>query len=88
MEALRLHHVVEKDGEIRIRDLPCRKGQTLDLIVLFESDSQSLADAGGTAIDLAHSDIVGMWAHRSDLGDSSQFARTLRQTVEKRGGCA
>jgi len=37
-----------------------------------------------TARDLLESDIVGMWADRTDIGDSDQFVRKFREEVWKR----
>ena len=36
MEAIRLQKVIEKDGELLITDLPCKKGQHVEIIVLSE----------------------------------------------------
>jgi hypothetical protein len=41
-----------------------------------------------TARDLLQSGLVGIWADRSDLGDSREFARRLREQAERRGGGA
>jgi hypothetical protein len=38
-----------------------------------------------TARDLAQSPLVGIWADRTDLGDSREFARRLREKAEHRG---
>jgi hypothetical protein len=37
-----------------------------------------------TARDLLHSDLVGLWADRDDVGDSLLFARQLRRRAERR----
>jgi hypothetical protein len=37
-----------------------------------------------SACDLLHSGLVGMWAVRSDIGDSREFARRLRQQAQTR----
>lgn len=37
-----------------------------------------------TARDLVQSDLVGLWAHRRDMGDSVAFARQLRRQAEHR----
>lgn len=39
-----------------------------------------------TASDLLQSELVGLWADRSDIGDSVSFARQLRQQAEHRRG--
>lgn len=37
-----------------------------------------------SASDLLHSGLVGMWADRTDLGDSREFARRLREQAQLR----
>jgi hypothetical protein len=37
-----------------------------------------------TARDLLQSELVGLWADRSDIGDSLSYARQLRQQAEHR----
>jgi hypothetical protein len=37
-----------------------------------------------TASDLLDSGLVGMWAGRSDIGDSQEFARRLRERSQTR----
>jgi hypothetical protein len=34
--------------------------------------------------DLRDSDLIGMWADRTDISDSREFARKLRDRAEKR----
>ncbi len=36
------------------------------------------------AADLLHSGLIGMWADRSDIGDSREFARRLREQAQSR----
>ncbi len=38
-----------------------------------------------TARDLLQSNLVGLWADRADIGDSTVFARQLRERAERRG---
>jgi|GEM_PF-496694 replicative DNA helicase len=40
---------------------------------------------GMTARQLATSEIVGLWADRTDIGDSVEFARQLREKAQRRG---
>lgn len=40
---------------------------------------------GMTGAELAASDIVGLWADRTDIGDSVEFARQLREQAQRRG---
>jgi hypothetical protein len=37
-----------------------------------------------TAADLLNSELVGLWADRTDIGDSREFARRLRESGEHR----
>ncbi len=37
MEALKLDTIIEKDGEIRLTGIPCKKGQKIEMILLLES---------------------------------------------------
>ena len=38
-----------------------------------------------TGTDLLSSELIGIWADRSDLGNGHQFARDLRRQAERRG---
>ncbi len=38
-----------------------------------------------TALDLAQSDLVGLWADRQDIGDTLDYAARLRDQAEHRG---
>jgi hypothetical protein len=35
-----------------------------------------------SAADLLHSDLVGIWANRPEIGDSRAFARRLREQAQ------
>lgn len=75
---------VSSDGVLHL-NLPI--GQT-------EADKQVQVTVEGTtpptlgnrgnlsACDLLHSGLVGMWSERSDIGDSREFARRLRQQAQ------
>lgn len=78
MEAIRLHKTVEKDGEIMLTGLPCRKGQSVEMIVLID-DVESSARPYLTAKQLSQSGLVGLWKDRDDIGESSDYARHLRE---------
>jgi len=63
----------------------------LDLAVGPESANQevqviieSIGQRTMTAEDLLGSGLVGLWAERSDLGDSGEFARHLRTQAQTR----
>jgi hypothetical protein len=36
------------------------------------------------ALDLAHSELVGIWTNRTDIGGSQDYAHHLRQQAENR----
>jgi hypothetical protein len=54
-----------------------------------EVDVTSLApgniDRPWTLGDLLASGLVGLWRDRSDIADSEEFARALRESAERRG---
>lgn len=58
----------------------------LDFIGYLRYRSESTLPAGAplTAIDLAQSDVVGLWTDRTDIADSLSFARQLRSVAEHR----
>jgi len=80
MEAVRLHKVMEKDGELLITDLPCKKGQHVEVIVLTES-SVTPQPLRLTAKRLRESALVGLWQDRKDIADSAVYARQLRRAA-------
>lgn len=83
MEAIRLHQVIEKDGEIRVTGLPFRKGQRVEMIVL--PDTPAPAERPPLTVRaLLESGLIGMWKDRDDIGDSAEFARRLREQAQRR----
>lgn len=50
-----------------------------------ECEGGASATAIRTTHDLAQSEMVGLWADRTDLSDSRAFARQLRERAEHRG---
>ena len=83
MDALRIHKVVERDGEVLVTGLPYKKGQHIELILLAEAsttpDSTNL-----TARQLLKSGLAGLWKNRKDIKDSSTYARQLREQAQRR----
>lgn len=77
METLKIHQVVEKDGEIRVTGLPLRRGQQVELTLRLESEAPAEKPLP-TVRDLLASGLVGLWADRSEVEDSVEFARRLR----------
>lgn len=83
MEAVRLQKVIEKDGELLLTELPCKKGQRVEVIVLAEPPvSPQLPRL--TAKQLLESGVVGLWQDREDITDSASYARQLREEAQRR----
>ena len=64
-------------------NLPFKRGQQVELIVHAEPATD--ADVPPlTARRLLGSELVGLWQDRTDLGDSLEYARQLREQVQRR----
>ena len=83
MEAVRLHRMIEKDGELLITDLPCKKGQQVEVIVLSEPLASPQLQRL-TAKRLLESRVIGLWQDREDVTDSATYARQLREKAQRR----
>ncbi len=82
METVRINTVVKKDGEIAVRGLPFKKGDRVEMILLptgSPTDARRL-----TARRLRRSGLIGLWKNRTDISDSSAFARGLREQAQRR----
>jgi hypothetical protein len=82
MDAIRLQTVVAKDGEIALTGLPYRKGDTVEMILLGQTTSTSRRLP--TARQLRQSSLIGLWKDRTELTDSADFARQLREQAQRR----
>ena len=85
VEAIRRHTTVTEDGQVTITELPFRKGQEVEVILLRE-DPSAPRPAPLTACRLLESGVVGLWKGRADIVDSAAFARRLRDTAQVRQG--
>ena len=85
MEAIRFHQVVKKDGELLVTDLPCKRGEAVEVIILPASDTGP-PRFPRTARQLCDSELVGLWKDRQETGESSVFARQLREKAQRRNG--
>ena len=83
MSAIHLRKSIEKDGELVLTGLPWKKGAEVE--VTIETETAEPPRRQMTAADLLNSGLVGMWADRDDIGDSSEFARQLREKAQRRG---
>jgi hypothetical protein len=84
MEAIRVQQVVTKDGEIMLKGLPYKTGQSVEIILLPESAKQS-SRIGLTVEQLRQSGLIGLWKDREEVQDSSVYARQLREEAQQRG---
>ena len=82
MEALRINKLVEKDGEISLKDLPVKKGQQVEMIILLKTPDRPQKKFM-TARDLLNSGLAGLWKDR-DIKDSVAYARQLREQAQNR----
>jgi len=83
MEAIRINKVIEKDGEIFVTGLPCKKGQYVEMILLIESSTMP-RHTHLTAHQMLHSELIGLWKDRKDIVDSAVYARQLREQAQRR----
>lgn len=82
--AFRQKVTVRRGGVINLRSQKLKPGAIAEVIVLVEGEEQQTTRKM-TAADLLKSGMVGMWVGRKDIGDSLEFARSLRKRAEKRG---
>jgi len=85
MEVIRLRKVIEKDAEVFVTGLPCRKGQYVEMILLIEPSAMHRRPHL-TARRLLHSGLIGLWKDRKDIKDSAAYARQLREQAQRRPG--
>jgi hypothetical protein len=83
MEAIRVQQTVQKKGELTLRNLPVEKGQQVEVLLLFTPAEKSIRPRL-TARQLLQSDLIGLWKDRSDITDSSTYARKLREQAQTR----
>jgi len=84
MDAVQLKQVLARDGEILITGLPYKRGQAVEVIVLLQPTTP-LPRARLTVGRLRGSGLIGLWQDRDDIGDSSVYARRLREQAQQRG---
>jgi hypothetical protein len=84
MEVVQVKQVITKDGEVLLTGLPFKKGQSVEIIVFPESTTP-VPLARLTVGRLRQSGLIGLWQDRNDIGDSSAYARRLREQAQQRG---
>jgi hypothetical protein len=74
------------DGVLHL-DLPvgsAHAGKAVQVTVEPVTAEAAGKSATISAADLLNSDLVGMWADRSDIGDNHEYARRLREQAQSR----
>ena len=84
MEAIQVQQIMARDGEILITGLPYKRGQAVEVIV-FLPPTTPPPRARLTVGQLRKSGLIGLWQDRDDIGDSSVYARQLREQAQERG---
>jgi len=84
MEAVQVQQVLAKDGEILITGLPYKRGQAVEVIIFLPPPTPQ-PRARLTVGQLRRSGLIGLWEDRDDIGDSSVYARQLREQAQERG---
>ncbi len=76
------------DGKVLVPDGPVDLpvDQPLTLRVVGDVVLVPAKTGNATGAEIAASEAVGMWADRTDITDSTAFARELRRAAEQRGG--
>jgi hypothetical protein len=82
MDTIHIRAIVERDGEILVQGLPCKKGQQVDISVQIPADAPQATQL--TARALLDSGLVGLWADRDDIDGSDDYARRLREQAQTR----
>ncbi len=84
MEAVQVQQILAKDGEVLVTGLPYKRGQAVEIIVFLHPTTQP-PRASLTVGHLRRSGLLGLWQDRDDIGDSSVYARQLREQAQTRG---
>ncbi|MCD6344787.1 MAG: hypothetical protein J7M17_04190 [Anaerolineae bacterium] len=84
MEAIRVQQVIEEDGEVVITDLPYKKGQAVE-IILLPQPTRIASRSRLTVRQFRQSGLIGLWKDHNDIRDSAAYARQLREQAQKRG---
>jgi hypothetical protein len=77
MTTLILQGVITPDGQLEI-DLPPDLSPGPVEVEIRQSDLRGISLG-----EILESELVGMWADRSDIGDSVEYARELRRSSRR-----
>ena len=82
MQVLHLQRTIQENGELHIRNLPIHQGQQVEVVLLFTPTSTTKKRL--TARQLLDSGLMGLWKDRTDIQDSAEYARQLRERAQRR----
>nr|MBO2491412.1 hypothetical protein [Rhodothermus marinus] len=80
---IRRETIVVRDGQLRLTDLPYKRGDRVEVIILPQ-ERKARSSAKLTAGQFLRSGLIGLWKDRSDIEDSSVYARKLRSQAQQR----
>jgi hypothetical protein len=80
MDRIVMKSRVGSDGVLTLRVPVSDAAADTDVQVTIEPVYDSLPVA--TAADLLQSGLIGLWADRTDIGDSRDYARELRERAQ------
>ena len=75
---------IPPDRSVRIRVPESVPLGPANITLVITPEQRSTHEPGGTAAELAHSPVFGLWADRTDITDSTAYARELRTQAERR----
>ena len=81
MNDVMLHVTLAENGVLVVSGLPFKKGEELDVVLRRSSEPTCVLLTGKA---LAESALVGLWEQRIDIGDTTEFARKLREEAQLR----
>lgn len=82
MNAIRLKPMIQKNGELHLTNLPVFAGRQVEVLLLYDPESGPKKPL--TARRLLNSGLIGLWKDRTDIADSAEYARHLRDQAQRR----
>ncbi|HDL18838.1 MAG TPA: hypothetical protein ENH29_07275 [Bacteroidetes bacterium] len=84
MKTIRVQQIVAKDSEILVKEIPYRKGQKVEVIVLPQT-KKTRSRPHLTVRRLRQFGLIGLWKDRDDIQNSADYTRHLREQAQNRG---
>ncbi len=92
-QAIQLNSNIINDGELFLKNIPLRKGQEVEIIILIKKNPKALTTKTVFKNNRKYTKYMtgkdmlktaGLWANRSDIEDSVEFVQKLRQSESER----